>query len=78
MPSWLNSEIAWAALAPLLVRSAAVLGAAGVATVVMRRATAAARHLVWLSAVVGVLALPVLAAMPGWRLLPRTVIRSGD
>jgi beta-lactamase regulating signal transducer with metallopeptidase domain len=46
------------------------LAAAG-AAFLLRRASAAARHLVWRLAFVGLLALPVLAAVvPEWRVLP--------
>jgi bla regulator protein BlaR1 len=48
-----------------------VLLAALVATRLMRRASAASRHLVWLAALAGVLLLPVAAAVvPAWRALP--------
>jgi beta-lactamase regulating signal transducer with metallopeptidase domain len=49
-----------------------VLLAALVATTLMRRASAASRHLVWLAALTGVLLLPVAAAVvPAWRALPK-------
>lgn len=53
-----------------LVLLAALLGASA-----LRRSTAGARHLVWLAALVGVLALPVLARIPTLRLsvLPATI-----
>ena len=48
-----------------------VLLAALAATTLMRRASAASRHLVWLAALAGVLMLPVAAAVvPAWRALP--------
>src|SRR5690349_4717736 len=70
----------WAAvfdrLAPAMLGvaagSAVVLGLAGLAAGVMRRASAATRHEVWLLGFAGVLLLPVLsAALPGWHVLPR-------
>ena len=64
-----------AAALPLLVdvslKGVALLLAAAACALAMRRASAAARHLVWLAAVVALLGLPLLAAMlPGWRVLP--------
>ena len=48
-----------------------ILLAATVATLVMRRASASARHLVWSLSVVGLLLLPVVSAvLPGWQVLP--------
>src|SRR6185295_1862041 len=63
-------------LAPVLLdaapRSVLVLGLAGLTALAMRRASAAARHWVWLLGFAGLLVLPVLVAMlPGWRVLPR-------
>jgi beta-lactamase regulating signal transducer with metallopeptidase domain len=60
---------------PLLVDSAvkgaALLALAGLLTLVLRKASAAARHLVWLLALAALLLLPMLSAMlPGWRVLP--------
>jgi len=53
------------------LKSAAVLAAAGVAAVCMRRRSAAARHLVCFLAVASLPALPLLSwALPGWRVLP--------
>jgi len=62
------------ALAPLLdaaLKATVVLLGALAATRLMRRRTAAARHLVWVVALAAVLALPVLAAvLPAWRAVP--------
>ena len=60
---------------PLLMDSAlkgvALLTLAGLLSLVLRKASAAARHLVWLIALGALLALPMLSAMlPGWRVLP--------
>src|SRR5215204_1627483 len=56
----------------LAARGAAALGLAWCGALAMRRASAAARHRVWLLGFVGVMLLPVLSAMlPGWRVLPR-------
>src|SRR3954467_4368520 len=58
-----------------LAKATVLLLAALVATFTLQRATAGARHLVWLAALVGVLALPVLARIPMLRigLLPASL-----
>jgi beta-lactamase regulating signal transducer with metallopeptidase domain len=67
-----NSPAAWtdALLVGLLsfaIRATVLLLGAWLATRVLRRASAATRHLIWTSAVAGVLTLPVLAAtVPVW------------
>src|SRR5262245_24878278 len=54
------------------LKSFLILAVGGIAVLLLRKASAATRHLVWLLAVVSVLLLPVLsAALPGWRVLPR-------
>jgi HEAT repeat protein/beta-lactamase regulating signal transducer with metallopeptidase domain len=56
---------------PLLIfvaKATLVLIAALAATFLLRRGTAGERHLVWLAALVGVLALPVLSRIPALRL----------
>src|SRR5580704_2009578 len=63
------------ALNPLLVESAvkgtALLVLAAIAATILRRDSAATRHLVWLLAMVAMLVVPVLSAMlPQWRVLP--------
>ena len=68
------SEVS-SALSPLLVESAvkgtALLVLAAIATTILRRDSAATRHLVWLLAIVAMLVVPVLSAMlPQWRVLP--------
>src|SRR6476619_3931709 len=50
-----------------LAKATLLLVAALVATASLRRSTAGARHLVWLAALVGVLALPVLSKIPALR-----------
>jgi len=54
------------------VKSVLLLAAAALVTGAMRRGSAAARHLVWLLAVMGLFALPALSwTLPGWNILPR-------
>jgi hypothetical protein len=60
---------------PLLLDAAlkggVVLALAAWAVLFMRRATAALRHLIWLTAVVALLCLPALSVLvPGWNVLP--------
>src|ERR1051325_5758691 len=51
-----------------IAKATLLLLAALVATAALRRSTAGARHLVWLAALVGVLALPVLSRVPSLHL----------
>jgi HEAT repeat protein/beta-lactamase regulating signal transducer with metallopeptidase domain len=51
-----------------VAKATVLLVAALVATISLRRSTAGARHLVWLAALVGVLALPVLSRIPALQL----------
>ncbi len=53
------------------VKGIALLVLAAIAAVVLRRDSAATRHLVWLLAIVAMLFVPVLSALlPEWRVLP--------
>src|SRR4051812_32768455 len=68
----------FAGVSPLLLfvaKATLVLLAALIGASALRRSTAGARHLVWLAALVGVLALPLLARVPSLRLdvLPSTI-----
>ncbi len=61
-------------LVDVSLKGFAILAVAGLAAVAMRRASAAARHLVWCLATTSLLALPVLTGvLPAWRvpLLPQ-------
>lgn len=54
------------------VKGTALLALAAIAALILRRDSAATRHLVWLLAIVAMLAVPVLSAMlPQWRVLPQ-------
>ena len=61
-----------AASLPLLdaaVKATIILGLAGVATALLRRASAASRHLVWTAALLAALVLPALSlALPRWQM----------
>src|SRR3954468_18773512 len=53
------------------VKGTALLLLAGMLALLLRRDSAATRHLVWLLAIVALLVVPVLSALlPGWRVLP--------
>src|SRR5436190_15431290 len=73
MPVFLgNSPADWSdsllvGLLSFAIRATVLLSGAWLATRALRRASAATRHLIWTSAVAGVLMLPVLAAVvPVW------------
>ena len=51
------------------IKATLVLAAAGVASLALRRSSAAARHLAWCLGLAGALAMPVMTlALPGWSL----------
>ena len=59
------------ALLVLLLKTLLVFAAAGLSLMALRRASAAARHLVCLLALAALLVLPGLSlALPGWQMLP--------
>ena len=79
----LSADVAWlsalgAAGLPVLVDSAikgsAILAMACIASLFVRRASAATRHVLWFLAMVSLLVLPVLSlVLPGWHVLPAWV-----
>ena len=74
LPVFLTSAAALPLLADASLKGAVLLVVAGLCALLMRRASAAARHMVWLAAVLALLLLPVLAVvLPGWRVLPQWV-----
>ena len=70
----LPTTLAGAALLSLVdaaAKSFVLLGFAAVTCLALRRASAATRHLIWLSTLVASLTLPVLTfCLPQWRVLP--------
>jgi beta-lactamase regulating signal transducer with metallopeptidase domain len=70
---WLSSlGAAWLpVLVDATVKGTVILIVASVVSLLVRRASAATRHLVWFLALVGLLGLPALSvALPGWQVLP--------
>lgn len=54
-----------------LIKGAALLGLAAAVVIMLRRDSAATRHLVWLLAIIAMLAVPVMSVvLPQWRVLP--------
>lgn len=65
------ASVAWTVSVDAALKSSIILMAAWAATLVMRRASAAMRHLVWALAVCAILTLPLLSGLlPKWRILP--------
>ena len=72
--------LAWLPLADAVVKASLVLGAAALMSLILRRASAALRHLVWTLALCSALFLPVVSlTLPKWQLQLVTirVSRSG-
>ncbi|MGI8746192.1 MAG: TonB family protein [Bryobacteraceae bacterium] len=78
MSLW-NESVGYSLLLGLALKSTAVLGAAWIITFLLRRRSAAARHLVWTAACAALLALPVLSlSLPSVRVpVPRTLLPPG-
>src|SRR4051795_9314763 len=58
----------WIAVADLVVKATLLFLSAGVASFVLRRRSAALRHIIWTLALGGVLVLPILSvALPHWQ-----------
>ena len=69
LPSVTSSGAAWIPLADAIVKATLLLATAGLASFILRRRSAAMRHVVWTLALVGALALPVLSiALPRWQI----------
>jgi hypothetical protein len=72
--------LSWLPLADAVVKASLVLGAAALMSLILRRASAALRHLVWTLALCSALFLPVVSLMlPKWqlKLVTIAVSRSG-
>src|SRR5437762_11134185 len=62
---------AWPLLLDSSLKGATLLTLALILAFALRKASAAARHLVWLGAMAALLVLPILSGLlPGWRVLP--------
>jgi beta-lactamase regulating signal transducer with metallopeptidase domain len=70
----------WQAFAvSVTLRTTIVLALTAIACFVLRRASASVRHVVWTSAVIGALAMPLLTlVMPAWRLPVLSSALTGD
>ena len=61
--------LSWLPLADAVVKASLILLAAALTSLILRRASAALRHLVWTLALCSVLLLPVVSlALPKWQL----------
>ena len=79
----LPMTVAFSASSLLLVDSAikgaALLAFASLVVLMLRRDSAATRHLVWMVAIVAMLVVPALSALlPQWRVLPEWAVMSTD
>jgi HEAT repeat protein/beta-lactamase regulating signal transducer with metallopeptidase domain len=67
--STLPAGAAWIQAADAVAKATVLLAVAALASLALRRASAASRHLVWTLALVGALLLPILSlALPRWQL----------
>ena len=65
----MTSGTAWLPLADAILKATLLFATAGLVSLVLRKRSAAARHLVWTLALVSAMALPVLSlALPRWQL----------
>lgn len=73
----ISSMISAERLSDISLRATVLLAAATVVTVTLRRHSAASRHLVWVLALAGVVALPIIqSGLPSWKILPNdSVVR---
>ena len=72
------SGTAWLPLADAIFKATLLLAGAGIAATMLRRRTAAARHLLWTLALVSAMVLPALSlALPRWQ-VPLVTLESGE
>jgi HEAT repeat protein/beta-lactamase regulating signal transducer with metallopeptidase domain len=65
---FISPDSSWLPVADAIAKSTLLLSAAAIASIALRRGSAAARHMVWTLALAGVLVLPVLSlALPRWQ-----------
>jgi len=70
----LDSESSWIVVADIVLKATLMFVAAGAGAFVLRRASAAARHMIWTLALAGVLLLPMLSiALPRWQVRLLTI-----
>ena len=63
-----SSGIPWLLVADAVGKASILLGAAAIATLMLRKASASVRHLIWILALVSAVAVPALSmALPRWR-----------
>jgi HEAT repeat protein/beta-lactamase regulating signal transducer with metallopeptidase domain len=66
---FISSGGAWLSVADAVAKATVVFATAGILSFALRRRSAAARHVVWTLALIGVLVLPALSmALPRWQL----------
>lgn len=66
---FISSGGAWLSVADAVAKATVVFATAGILSFALRRRSAAARHMVWTLALIGVLVLPALSmALPRWQL----------
>jgi HEAT repeat protein/beta-lactamase regulating signal transducer with metallopeptidase domain len=72
----LDSVPSWIPIADIIVKATLMFVAAGAATFILRRGSAAVRHMIWTLALAGVVLLPILSvALPRWQMPLLTIER---
>jgi HEAT repeat protein/beta-lactamase regulating signal transducer with metallopeptidase domain len=75
----LDSGTSWITVGDIVVKASLMFAAAGAATFVLRRSSAALRHMIWTLTLAGVLLLPVLSiALPKWQLPLLTIEKASS